>query len=43
MRFGFPALTTRFTDCWDAIAVLRDVLDSGCWRDARYDRLGKVS
>jgi kynureninase len=43
MRFGFPALTTRFTDPWDAVLALRDVLDSGEWQSSRYDVLGRVS
>jgi kynureninase len=43
MRFGFPALTTRFVDAWDAVATLGAVLASGEWRDARFDTLGVVS
>ncbi|MBC7415449.1 MAG: kynureninase [Herminiimonas sp.] len=29
MRFGFTPLYTRFVDAWDAVAVLRDILDNG--------------
>ena len=36
LRFGFPALYTRFIDVFDAVAVLADVLASGEWREARY-------
>ncbi|MFZ4688821.1 MAG: kynureninase [Polymorphobacter sp.] len=43
MRFGFPALYTRFVDAWDAVEILADVLASGAWQDARFDRLGVVS
>jgi kynureninase len=43
MRFGFPALYTRFVDLWDAADVLADVIDSGVWQDVRFDQLGKVS
>lgn len=43
MRFGFPALTTRFVDAWDAAAALGDVLASGDWQDPRFDALGVVS
>ena len=43
MRFGFPALTTRFVDVWDAVEVLRDVLASGEWREARFGVLGSVT
>ncbi len=36
LRFGFPALYTRFVDVWDAVAVLADVLAREAWRDPRY-------
>jgi kynureninase len=29
MRFGFTPLYTSFTDVWDAVDILRDMLDSG--------------
>jgi len=32
MRFGFTPLYTRFSDVWDAVEVLRDILDN-----ERYD------
>ena len=32
MRFGFTPLYTRFADVWDAVEILRDILDG-----ARYD------
>ena len=28
MRFGFTPLYTRFTDVWDAVEILRDILDT---------------
>lgn len=28
MRFGFTPLYTRFVDAWDAVAVLKDILDN---------------
>lgn len=43
MRFGFPALTTRFVDVGLALATLQAVLASGEWQDARFDALGVVS
>lgn len=43
MRFGFPALYTRFVDVWDAVDVLVDVLAAAQWRGAQFDMLGKVS
>ncbi len=43
MRFGFPALYTRFVDLWDAVEALAAVLDSGEWQAAQFDTLGLVS
>ena len=36
MRFGFTPLYTRFVDCFDAVIVIKDVMQSGAWRDAKY-------
>lgn len=43
MRFGFPALYTRFADIGIAVDTLAAVLASGEWQDARFDALGQVS
>jgi kynureninase len=43
MRFGFPALYTRFVDVGAAVAALAAVLDSGEWQGAQFDALGVVS
>jgi kynureninase len=43
MRFGFPALTTRFADVDAAVAALGAVLASGEWRDERFAPRGMVS
>jgi kynureninase len=42
LRFGFPALYTRFVDVWDAVAALAEVLKAEAWRDIRRDSLGPV-
>lgn len=42
LRFGFPALYTRFVDVWDAAATLADVLATKAWRDIPAEALGKV-
>jgi kynureninase len=36
LRFGLAPLYLRYTDVWDAIAVLRDVMQSDAWRDPKY-------
>lgn len=43
MRFGFPALTTRFADVGLAIDALQAVLTSGEWREERFAPKGIVS
>jgi kynureninase len=43
LRFGFPALTTRFTDAFEAAAILGDVLASGEWQHVPPEALGVVS
>ena len=43
MRFGFPALYTRFADAAAAVAALAAVVDSGEWQGPQFDTLGVVS
>jgi kynureninase len=43
MRFGFPALTTRFADIGLALDALAAVLTSGEWREDRFAPRGMVS
>lgn len=43
MRFGFPALTTRFADVGLALDALQAVLASGEWREERFAPKGMVS
>jgi len=43
LRFGVAPLYTRFTDIWDAVENLRQVLDNGEWRDARFGRRAAVT
>jgi kynureninase len=43
LRFGFTPLYTRFVDVWDAVEQLRDVLDSGVWREPRFNRKAVVT
>lgn len=42
-RFGFTPLYTGYADVWDAVEILRDVLDSGCYREARFQTRGAVT
>lgn len=43
MRFGFAPLYQRYTELWDGIERLRQVLEQELWRDPRYTRRGAVT
>ncbi|AZF54991.1 Kynureninase [Pseudomonas sp. R4-34-07] len=36
MRFGFTPLYTRFTDVWDAVEILGDILDNTTWDQPQF-------
>ena len=43
LRFGFTPLYTRFVDAWDAVEHLAQVLDSGEWRQDRFNQRAAVT
>lgn len=43
VRFGVTPLYTRFVDVWDAVEQLRQVLETGGWREARFNQRGVVT
>jgi kynureninase len=43
LRFGFTPLYLRFVDVWDAVEHLQQVLDSGEWREPRFNRKAAVT
>jgi len=43
LRFGFTPLYTRYIDVWTAVERLAQVLDSGIWREARFQRQAAVT
>ena len=43
LRFGVTPLYTRFTDIWDAVENLGQVLDNDEWRDARFRQRAAVT
>ncbi|WP_428851974.1 kynureninase [Imbroritus primus] len=43
MRFGFTPLYTGYADVWDAVEILRDVLDSEAWRAPQFQARGLVT
>ena len=43
LRFGFTPLYVRFVDVWDAVEHLVQVLQSGEWREARFNQRAAVT
>lgn len=43
LRFGFTPLYTSFTDVWDAVDVLADILATGQWRQAQFQNQSAVT
>ena len=43
IRFGLTPLYLGFEDIWNAVARLRDIFDTGRWRDPRFAVRGKVT
>lgn len=43
LRFGFAPLYVRHVDVWDAVEALRQVLDSGEYRQPRFGRRATVT
>jgi kynureninase len=43
LRFGFAPLYTRYADVWDAVEHLRQVLESGEWRETRFNQSAAVT
>ncbi len=43
LRFGITPLYQRYVDVWDAVAILREVMESRVYEDPRYGRRGVVT
>ncbi len=43
VRFGFTPLYTRYVDCWDAVMVIREVMQTQAWQDPRYQDRNEVT
>ncbi|GHC99304.1 kynureninase [Zhihengliuella salsuginis] len=43
MRFGFTPLYTSYTDVWDAVEHLRDILDTRAWEAPEHQRRNAVT
>ena len=43
LRFGVTPLYLHYTDIWDAVEILRDVLETGVWREPEFNTRGPVT
>ncbi len=43
LRFGFAGLYVTYADIWDAIAILRDVMDNRIWDHPQYKAVKAVT
>ena len=43
MRFGFTPLYIRFEDVWNAVAVLKDILQTRSWDQTKFHQRGTVT
>jgi kynureninase len=43
LRFGFTPLYVCFADVWDAVEALREVLETGAWREPRFQARAAVT
>ena len=43
LRFGLCPLFLRYVDVWDAVAELREILESRAWDHPRFERRGVVT
>jgi len=43
LRFGLTPLYLGYADIWDAVETLKEVLDTGAWKQAEYARRGAVT
>ncbi len=43
LRFGFTPLTLSYEDVWNAVAVLKDIMERGTWRQMRQARGQEVT
>lgn len=43
LRFGFTPLYLRHADIWDAVMMIREVMQSSTWKSPRYRQRNKVT
>ena len=43
LRFGFAPLYNRYSEVWDAVAVLKSVMDARAWDTAQFKTRAAVT
>lgn len=43
IRFGFSPLYLRYADIWDAVEILRDIMETGLWKDPAFAAVDAVT
>lgn len=43
LRFGFTPLYLSYAEVWDAASILREIVESGIWRQPQYQARAKVT
>ncbi|MSQ57619.1 MAG: hypothetical protein EXR35_08970 [Limnohabitans sp.] len=43
MRFGFAPLYVGYEDIWHAVAILKNILETGEWQDVRFKKIKQVT
>lgn len=43
LRFGFAPLYVRFTDLWDAVETLREIMERSLWEQPQYQQRKAVT
>ena len=43
VRFGVTPLYLRYTDIWDGVEILRDVIETGVWQEPQFNTRGPVT
>ena len=43
LRFGFTPLYVSYTDIWDTVAILADILSQRTWEQPKFQRRGNVT
>jgi kynureninase len=43
LRFGFTPLYLGFTELWDAVAILRNIMETGAWDQPQFHKRAKVT